>query len=167
MNTNKWFDLMNKAHEILLTGQEFDTYKPNIQIAVEHSHANCFFLQISINEENVNWYRTTWLRLTDAPKFSNPIEEIKYVGQVIEPTMKFEYGIMPKESIQEIIDFTRSLTVKPQLDKWDGIIIGGTSYTLMVGVESTQMTFKWHHLPDGWESLQTLACMLETLNENL
>ena|SRR5258705_5128122 len=166
-NASKWFDFMNSAQTLLLKGQAIDTNKPNIQIAVEPSFDNSIFLQLVINNEDVQWYRTTWLRLVDAPKFSSPIESLKYIGQTITPTIKKESGITANEKLKDIVGFARELSLKPNLDKSGGIILDGTCYTLRIGVESTQTTFKWHHLPDGWSELEKLTTMLEELNKEL
>ena len=88
---------MNLAQELLFLGQEIDNYKQTIQIAIEPSFEKSIFLQLVINEGKVFWYRTTWERLIDAPKFSNPLDSLKYIGQTIKPTMLYENGIIEKE----------------------------------------------------------------------
>ena len=93
-NTQKWFEFISSAHEILLLGQEIDNYKPTIQIAIEPSFDKSIFFQLVINEEKTYWYRTIWERLIDAPKFSNTIESLGYVGQPIKPTIIYEKGII-------------------------------------------------------------------------
>lgn len=158
---------MKLAQASLMQGQKIDNYKPNIQIAIEHSLDNSISLQLVINGDKVEWYRTTWLRLVDAPKFSNPIESLKHIGQTIKPAIKYESGTTDTENLKDIIQFARRLSVQPQLDKWGGITLDGTSYTLTIGVESTQATYKWHHLPDNWADLKKLATMLEEFNEKL
>jgi hypothetical protein len=166
-NSSKWFEFMNFAQTLLLKGQAIDTAKPNIQIAVEPSFDNSIFLQLVINNQDVQWYRTTWLRLVDAAKFSNPIESLKHIGQTITPTIKKESGITGTSKVKEIIDFAKRLSIKPNLEQWGGIILDGTYYTLTIGVESTLTTFRWHHLPDNWLELEKLADMLEELNKKL
>ena len=166
-DTDKWFDFMKLAQSSLIHGQKIDDYKRNIQIAIEPSFDNSIFLQLVINEDIVQWYRTTWLRLTDARKFSDPIENLKFIAQTIQPTIKYESGTTDKKNLQDIIEFAKALSVQPQLDKWGGIILDGTHYTLTIGVESTQMIYKWHHLPDNWTDLQKLSVMLEELNKKL
>lgn len=46
-------------------------------------------------------------------------------------------------------------------------MLDGVFYTLRIGVENTQTTFKWHHLPDEWKDIQKLANMLTELNNRL
>lgn len=158
---------MNEAQTSLLLGQNIDRYKPNIQIAIEPSFDSSFHLQLEINEKIVKWYRTTWFRLVDAPKFYDPLESLKYLGQTIKPTIKYESGTTDKNGLNDIIDFAKTISVKPRLDKCGGIILDGISYTLNIGVESTQTTFKWHYLPNEWTDLQKLTAMLEELNKKL
>ncbi|MES2774710.1 MAG: hypothetical protein V4722_11025 [Bacteroidota bacterium] len=166
-NPSSWFEFMNLAQSLLLKGQVIDNYKPNIQIAVEPSFDNSIFLQIVINNEEVQWYRTTWMRFVDLPKFSNPIEGLKYIGQVITPTIIKESGTTNIKKLKGIIEFAKGLSIKPNFEKWGGIIIDGTCYTLVIGVESTQTTYKWHYLPDSWIELEKMADMLEELNRDL
>ena len=54
-NSDKWLEFMDLAQTLLLKGQAIDTYKPNIQIAVEPSFDNSVFLQLVINNEEVQW----------------------------------------------------------------------------------------------------------------
>jgi len=166
-STEKWFEFIGFAQTLLLKGQEIDTTKPNIQIAVEPSFDNSFFLQLVINNDHVNWYRTTWLRLVDAPKFSNPIESLKYIGRTITPTIDKQSGTTKAEKLKEIIDFAQRLSIKPTLEQWGGVVLDGTYYTLTLGVESILTTFKWHHLPECWMDLKKLADMLEYLDKEL
>jgi hypothetical protein len=166
-SSNKWFEFMDSAQTLFFKGQAIDRHKPNIQIAIEPSFDNSILLQLVLNDKGIQWYRTTWLRLVDTPKFSNPIESLKYIGRTITPTIKKEAGTTGNDKIKDIIDFAKGLSLKPNLEKWDGIIVDGTYYTLTIGVESTQTTFRWHHLPDSWTDLKKLADMLEYLNKEL
>lgn len=135
-NSDKWFDFMDFAHTLLLKGQAIDTDKPNIQIAVEPSFDNSIFLQLVINNEEVKWYRTTWLRSVDAPKFSNPIISLKYIGQAITPTINKESGTIGIEKHKGIVDFAKSLSIKPSLEQWGGIILDGIYYTLTMALKA-------------------------------
>ncbi len=166
-NSEKWFDFMDLAKALLLKGQPIDSYQPNIQFAIERSFDNNIFLQLEIKDDKVKWYRTTWLRLIDAPKILDPIESLKYIGERIVPTVVYEFGETNKENVGGIISFCRQVSIQPVIDKWGGIVLDGVFYTLMIGVERTQTTYKWHHLPDGWTDLQKLADMLEELNLKL
>jgi hypothetical protein len=165
-NINRWYELISKAQNLLLKGQEIDTYESNIQFAIEPSFENSVFLQLVITDNKVQWFRTTWLRLYDSQKFT-PIENLKYIGQNIEPTIEYENGIIKKEEVENIVNFIQTISIKPKLEKWGGIILDGIYYTITIGVENTQTTYKWHYQPDDWEDLQILASMLQKLNESL
>jgi hypothetical protein len=166
-SSNKWFEFMNSAQEMLFLGQEIDNYKQIIQIAIEPSFEKSIFLQLVITEDKVSWYRTTWERLIDAPKFSSPIESLKYIGQNIEPTMLYENGIIERANINAIVNFIKSISVKPIFDEWGRIMPDGINYTLKIGVENTQTIYKWHYLPDDWKELNILTKLLEELNQEL
>ena len=96
----KWFEFMHDAQTAIFQGQIIDTDKPNIQIAIEPTFESSILLQFEIKEESVNWYGTSWLRLLDAPKFYDPIENLKYVGMEIKPTINHERGTITRKSIQ-------------------------------------------------------------------
>jgi hypothetical protein len=164
---NKWFEFMNTAQTLLFQGQKIDNYKPIIQIAIEPSFDKSIFLQLVIIDNEVYWYRTTWERLIDAPKFSNPIESLKYIGQNIKPTILYENGVIEKENINHIVDFIKTISIRPKIDKWGGIVLDGINYSLTVGVENTQTTYKWNYLPEEWTELDELRKLLEKLNAEI
>ncbi|MBL0330896.1 MAG: hypothetical protein IPP64_16170 [Bacteroidetes bacterium] len=166
-NNKKWFEFMKSAHTLLLNGQTIDHYQSHIQILVEPSFDNSFHLQLEVNEQVVKWHRTTWLRLVDAPKFYDPIESLKHIGQAVGPTIIYESGTTEIISISPIFDFVKLISTKPKIEKWGGIMLDGVFYTLKIGVENTQTTFKWHHLPDEWKDIEKLANMLTELNSRL
>ncbi|MGB4846137.1 MAG: hypothetical protein WBP16_16840, partial [Ferruginibacter sp.] len=72
-NNKKWFDFIELAITIVKQGQKIDTYKPYIQIAFEPSFDNHFLLQLQWDKDKLFWYRTTWHKLADTPKFHDPI----------------------------------------------------------------------------------------------
>ena len=165
-NKSEWFDFLKDVHNLLLQGQEIDHSWPNIQICIEPSFDNSIFLQLIIKNDFVEWYRTTWLRLVDAPKFA-PIEGLKYIGQVIKPTLRYESGTVNKGDITDIIYRVESLSVPVVLEKSRRIILDGTYYTLTIGAENTLVTYTWHSLPDEWAPLGKLTKLLEAFNEKL
>jgi hypothetical protein len=164
-NGKKWLDFTNTARSTLFQGQSIDSHEPTIQIAIEPSFDNSTLLQLVISDDVVLWYRTTWLKSIDAPKFSDLIENLKYIGQTIKPTVRYESGSIAKEKLKDIIESIQTLSVPANLDKPSGFVLDGTWYTLTIGVESMQTTYKWHYLPDNWTTLQKLVQMLQDLNE--
>jgi hypothetical protein len=136
------------------------TYKPTIQLLVEPSFDNHTFLQLQINEAAVSWCRKTWRKLDDRPKFSDPIENLKYIERTITPTIQQDSGEVNREVLQPIISFINAMTIKPRLMQPDGLVIDGTQYTLTISSASSHTTYKWHYLPDEWADLQTLADMV-------
>ena len=166
-DSKRWFDFMDLSNATILQGQKIDNYKPNIQIAFKPSFGNHIFLQLQLDNDTIKWYRTTWQKLIDAPKFNNPIEKLKYIGQTIQPTIKYENGDNDLNNFGYILDFVKTISIKPRLEKWGGLILDGCTYILTIGVESVQTTYKWHYLPDEWKDLQKLANMLEELNRKL
>ena len=166
-NIQKWFDFIEIATEALMQGQEIDSLKPNIQIAIEPSFNNHVFLQLQIDNENVLWYRTTWLKLIDLPKFNDPIESLKYIGKKITPSLRHESGKMGIENVKHVIEFAKTLSIKPRIEKLEVIILDGCQFTLTIGTNTTRTTYKWHHAPDEWKDLVKLSNMLEEINDKL
>ena len=168
MDKNKaWFDLMDLANSEAKKGQKFDRDSPTIQIYFEPSFDNHIFLQLQLDKDTLKWYRTTWKKLIDAPKFSDPILSLKFIGQAIKPTIEYESGETELAIVKHILDFIKTISIKPQLEKWERIILDGNHYTLIISVESLESKYKWHHLPDEWLDLQKLANMLEEFNTKL
>lgn len=164
-NTSQtWSNFMETAQQILFRGQVQNVFEPTIQFGLEPSFENHFFLQLVIEETTVQWYRTTWLKMEDAPKFLNPMESLKYIGKIIEPTFKKESGIIEITKLESIMTFINTLHIAPQIKKTNRIVLDGVYFTLVIGVESMKTTFKWHYLPDEWSELEKLVDMLLDLN---
>lgn len=165
--SKKWFDFMKSAHDILLKGQPIDQYQSRIQLLFEPSFDNSFHLQLEINDQVVKWYRTKWLRLVDAQAYYDKAEESQYTGQLQQPTIIFESGSTEINRIQPVLDVIKSISIRPITEKWGGIILDGIYYTLLIGVDHTETTFRWHYRPDEWKDLEKLAAMLIELNDKL
>ena len=78
-NSRNWFDFIALANTLTKQGQKIDDYKSSIQILFEPSFNNHIFLQLQLDKDNLKWFRTTWQMLVDSPKFTNPIEQLKYI----------------------------------------------------------------------------------------
>jgi len=168
MDSSKvWFDFMDLANATTEQGQKIDKHKPSIQIYYQPSFDNHILLQLQLDNDLLKWYRTTWQKLVDAPKFNDPIQKLKFIGQTIQPTIKYESGETELKIAEHILEFIKTISIRPRLEKWGGIILDGNSYTLTISVESVETKYKWHHLPDEWAYLQKLADMLEELNNQL
>jgi len=156
---DKWYEFMQLANAELLQGLRIDYTIPAIQLVFEPSFDNHIFLQLQMGEKNVSWSRRTWLKREDWPKFTDPIENLKYIGRTITPTIQRESGELDPEVLQPIIAFINAMTVKPSL-AGPGIVIDGTAYALTIGTATTHATYKWHYLPEEWSDLQKLADMI-------
>jgi len=164
-NTQIWLDFMDLANSILINGQKINKYASNVQLIVEPSFDNHVLLQLTWDNNDVQWYRTTWQKLIDTKKINDPIVNLKYIGKQIQPTISYENGTTDLKQIQGIIDQIKQILIKPQIDKWGGIVLDGCYYTLIIGVESTQVTYKWHDLPDKWDDLQKIVGLMVEFNE--
>lgn len=166
-NSKAWFDFTDLANAMTEQGQKIDNYKPSIQIYFQPSFDNHVFLQLQLDDDNLKWYRTTWQKLVDAKYFNDPIQKLKFIGQTLKPTIKYESGETELKIAGQILEFIKSLSIRPRLEKLGGIILDGNYYTLTISVESVEAKYKWHYLPNEWTDLQRLADMLEELNNQL
>lgn len=162
-----WLDFIDNANEILKQGQNIDEFKSNIQIIFEPSFSNHIFLQLNWEHDTVKWYRTTWEKIKDIYKINDPIENLKYIGQEMRPTFIYENGEIDISLIRSIVDLLRCISIKPQIDKYGGITLDGSYYTLIFGVESFQAIYKWHSISEEWKELQEIADLLLDLNDKL
>lgn len=162
-----WNNVSQKAQEYVRKGQIQNSYLPRIELLVEPTFDNPIFLQLEIKGEQVHWYHTTWLKTLDSIKLLNPVESLKYVGKEIAPTMVYAKGEIGLEVIAPILARIRGLVVPPKIDKVGAIVLDGVYYTLTIGVESMQTTYKWHYLPDEWLALGKVADMLVALYKEL
>lgn len=164
---NKWLDFMAMAGNIVRAGQKVEWTQFVIHVIVEPSFANSFSLQLCWSNEQVRWYRTTWNRLADIQKFTNPIEGLKYIGKTLSPTILEEKGEIPLLGIQHIVDDIQRLSIIPDLTEANGWVLDGCNYRLRIGNSSVKMEYQWHFLPDNWMPLQKIAGDLEDLNKTL
>lgn len=166
-NKLKWPEFETLAQATLFQGQIIDIDKQYIQLVIEPSFDNSINLQLEIGEEAVKWYRTTWSRLIDTPKFHNPVEGLKYIGQEIKPTINYEKGVIDAQKIATIIGLAKMISIKPILKEQKGIVLDGINYTLTIHVEGLKITYKWHYLEEGWNDLEQLRLNLEEFNSEL
>lgn len=166
-NELKWPEFETLAQVMLFRGQIIDTDKQYIQLVIDPSFDNSVNLQLEIGEEAVKWYRTTWSRLIDTPKFHNPIESLKFIGQEIKPTISHEKGVIDAQKIAAVIDLAKSISIKPFLKEQRGIVLDGINYTITINVDGLKITYKWHYLEEDWNDLEQLRLSLEEFNGEL
>lgn len=163
----QWFDFIQSAHILLLKGQSFDENQPHIQFLIEPAFSNSVHLQLVVHDQDVQWFRTTWQRHIDEPKFWDIIENLQYIGQVASPTMQYESGRVEQGSVAQLFEIAQTISVKPQLEKSSQIILDGESNTLIISNGTTHSTFVWKVLPSEWKELGRLTNLLTTLNDSL
>jgi hypothetical protein len=167
INENIWFSFIDEANTLLLQDQSVNNYKPHIKILFEPAFDNHIFFQLELDSEKTKWFRSTWVKSSDISKFENPIEKLKYIGKDIQPTIKFESGEVDFDKTKAITDHVRTISINPRIDGLKRMTLDGGQYTLTLGVEQIQTTYKWHTLPDNWKDLQKTANMLLDLSESL
>ena len=162
-----WFDFIKLAKQTLAKGQVIDISYSNIQLLFEPSFSNEIFLQLAWKTKEVNWYRTTWGKLSDSPKFNDVMESLKYIGRKILPTITMETGTINISELNPILEAMRRASIKPRVEQRAGITIDGSRFTLTFGVVDLQTTYKWHTLPKEWKALEEVAYLILALNDKL
>jgi hypothetical protein len=166
VTNNEWLDLSTKARLALRNGQPIDTRQSHVQVIFEPSFDDHLSLQLNWEGLHVKWYRTTWSKNVDAAKFE-PIENLKYIGQRIGPTLKYEKGEIEISMVAAIIEEIRNTAVKPHIDRIGQITLDGCYHTLLFGVEDFQTVYKWHSASKDWQDLQKIADNLYDLNASI
>ncbi len=158
-----WSGFVTLAREALKASQP-KTYRRFISLMLEPSFDNYVLLQLQWAEEGINWFRSTWSKDDDCPKFMNPIEQLKYIGKTIAPTLNTVSGRVRAEDAGPLLDVLRNLRITPYMDHNGSIVLDGCVHTLTFGTDySTRSTFVWNYLPEEYNELQKVADLLETL----
>lgn len=125
---------------------------------------NHTLLQVQWKEENISWYRSTWLKDQDAPKFLNPIEQLKYIGKTISPALHLESGTLQREEAESLLHVLRHLSINPYIDREGGIVLDGCVHTLTFSTSySISSSFQWNYLPEEYNELKRVVEVLEEL----
>jgi hypothetical protein len=162
-----WEAFQDFAKQKLLQAQKINENKPHLHFMLEPSFDKHVFLQIQFADNKCKWMRTTWMQLIDERKFNDPIENLKYIGISIEPTLLLEDGEVNSEIIKPILNFIKTMQIQPIIEKEEHFVIDGIYTTITIGNNKSIITYKWHHLPKQWKDLEKLSDMFEFLNEQL
>jgi hypothetical protein len=158
---DNWPGFINLANEALKASQP-KTYRRFVSLMLEPHFHNHILLQLQWAEEGMNWYRSTWLKHEDAPKFTNPIEQLKYIGKTIAPTLSLESGKLATEKAEPLLNLLRHLSINPYIDNNGSIVLDGCVHTLTFGTDySVSSSFKWNYLPEEYKPFQKVVDLLE------
>lgn len=160
---NNWPGFVKLANEALKASQP-KTYRRSVSLMLEPSFENHVLLQLQWEEESIRWYRSVWLKDEDCPKFLNPLEQLKYTGKTISPTLQVESGIVKTENAEVLMNLLRSLKINPFIDDEGRIVLDGCVHTLTFSTDySTSSTFVWNYLPETYSELRKLTDLMEAL----
>jgi|GEM_PF-1312599 len=160
---DNWPGFVKLANEALKASQP-KTHKRFVSLMLEPHFYDHVLLQLQWEEERIKWFRSVWLKDEDAPKFLNPIEQLKYVGKTIQPTLMTESGIVNAEDAGPLLDVLRNLRLNPYLDHNGSLVLDGCVHTLTFYTNySISSTFIWNYLPEEYEELQKVTDLLEAL----
>jgi hypothetical protein len=145
---------MAKAKDTLFQNSDIPHGKNFIELIVEPSFNNHFKILIKWKkgENRVTWTKTTWEKLLDAHKFNNNLE----TEHDISPTFSYQNGIIEEKYIEQVISSLKSLSIRPNLEPFDLIVLDGTYTTLKIGGNKNYMAYSWHLLPNDWEELEVI-----------
>lgn len=160
-NPHNWSHFVVLANKALKASQP-KTYGRFISLMLEPHFYNHAFLQIHWEKDGLNWYRSTWLKDDDAPKFNNPMEQLKYIGKSVSPTLEVESGTVTAQDAEALLNLLRSLSLNPFIDNDGGIVLDGCVHTLTFCTDySTSCCYVWNYLPDEYKDLQKVVDLLE------
>lgn len=158
-----WADFVIRANEALKASQP-KTYGRSVSLMLEPHFDDHVLLQLHCEKDGLKWYRSVWLKGEDAPKFLNPIEQLKYIGKTIAPTLKTESGILTAEDAKPLLDVLQGLRLNPYLDHDGSIVLDGCVHTLTFQTNySISSSFVWNYLPDEYGELQKVTDLMEAL----
>lgn len=160
---DNWPGFVKLANEALKASQP-KTYRRFVSLMLEPSFDNHVLLQLQWKEQGIVWYRSSWLKDEDAPKFWNPIEQLKYTGKTIQPTLSIQSGTVTPEEAEPLLNLLRNLRINPYLDHDGSVVLDGCVHTLTFYTNySIISTFQWNYLPEEYKQLQKVVDLLETL----
>ena len=129
MINSNWPDFAYKAHAILRQSEPVNTFQPYVHLLCEPSLGNPFTFQLSWGDSSVRWFSNEWLKIDDGLKF-DPIENLKFIGIDLQPTIRRKEGELSTVECAGIIDIVQNLSVKPCISYLNRMMIDGSSYTL-------------------------------------
>lgn len=160
---DNWPGFVKLANEALNASQP-KTYKRFVSLMLEPHFYDHVLLQLQWEEEGIKWFRSVWLKDKDAPKFLNPIEQLKYTGKTVAPTLETASGMVSAKDAEPLLDVLRNLRLNPYIDHEGGIVLDGCVHTLTFCTDySTRSTFVWNYLPEEYRELQQLTYLMEAL----
>ncbi len=158
-----WSDFRIQATNALKASQP-KTYRRVVSLMLEQHFHDHVLLQLQWVEQEIRWYRSVWRKDEDSPKFNNPIEQLKYIGKTMSPTLTVESGIVKPEEAESLLNLLRNLRLNPYLDHDGSVVLDGCIHTLTFYTNySIISTFQWNYLPEEYQELQKVTDLLEAL----
>ncbi len=163
-----WEDLCYVAKQQLQATSRVVSHSGMSFITLFHepSFDNHSFLNITWKDALVTWHLSIWDRVADSVKFK-PIENLKYIGQEIIPTILHTKGSGHIQSVQAIISAIAHLSISPRIAPLARFTLDGSYYTLPLGVDDLHTTYSWHTEPEEWQGLVDLVDLLLQFQEEL
>lgn len=167
MHYNKEWEALKAKAEEEVSHRRFILYlEPYLQVELRAHGQNPFSFRIHQKDNFVQWSRTIWDEEKDGINY-HPFQNSKQSVIPAEPTIIFERGTIATNEVKQFFDFAQSIAVPPLLKPVSGLPVLFPRYKLYMGVQSSEMVFKWSALPQGWHTIQQLADMLFKLNDTL
>jgi len=163
---DNWPGFVILANNALKASQPH-TYGRFVSLMLEPHFYNHELLQIQWENGKLKWYRSIWLKDDDAPKFLNTLEQLKYIGKTVSPTLVTESGSLRAEDTELFVNLLRNLNMNPYLDHDGGIVLDGCVHTLTFGTDySTNSRFTWNYLPEEYIELGKVTEMMKRVCSN-
>jgi hypothetical protein len=166
MSKTSWLDLNSAAKEALKTPEIRGHCDGFLHFTYEPSLANEFSLMLIWEKSVCQWQRLYWEKDKDSAKFGI-MEELRYLGQTLLPTLVSTKGILPDGMFQALLTLLRvqTLPIGPIADRY--LTLDGEDFSLTVGAGEHRVAYRWRSLPTEWAGLEELKSILMEMSDRL
>lgn len=167
LNKTKLFDKV--VTELLLESNPIEYgNQPHIELLVQPTFTNYFFLQITWNQNTMHWYRTTWLREKDRANYQHWFDKNNTDNLDLSLTLLQEKGSDNVLIIKDLIEKITKLTIQPSLED---VIAGRDGEQVFLTIEQPFMriSYLWttSSTPGTWAKLDEIYQQLLIINKHL
>lgn len=166
MPINSWPRLIDAAKQALRQPLSLGKANDFLFFIYEPTFDNEFSLWLALGKDQCHWESRTWEKDTDSSKFG-VLEQLRYLGQTLSPTVCSVSGICAREQVQPIITLLELQSPAIRFTATDSIVLDGEKTTLTIGNGDWKVTYTWTVLPPEWSGFETAKELLIQLNNRL
>jgi len=163
---NLYRELLSSAYEELSQMGNSTDGLDSVCILIDESLGDCFSFSLKKNRTQYLWLRKQWDKRNDMRIASDPIEQLKYIGQKILPSISIQHGVTRLDEANKIFRYAENLDLDEKAVS-NVIVLDGVGHTVKISLSKGNAEFKWNALPPGWEPLEELVNLMLDLNRKL